>query len=200
MKTINNILKADRKIITEAHRSFQTSATILNYLDIIAQRLGKMAAATNQTISIEIIEPNVALAVMYSKPVNFNVVGAETSTGNLSLGFQDTDNATVLASAKIPKETFQNKSQIVYTFLFRNDILFQTGRQLEEAFEAGKLLQSLISSKILAISVGKEKVENLTFPVLFVFKKTKKNFPKESQIVDNLCTFWDPNKRKCNLN
>ena len=193
MKTISNIIGSDRKIVTQAQKSFQSSATILNHLDVIAVKLGEIAAATNQTISIEIIEPNIALAVKYTEPVNLNVIGVETSTGNLSLAYKDMGNGTVLASAEIPEETFKNKSQIVYSFLFRNDMLFQTGEQLA-ALEAGDKLPIQVSSQVLAISVGKEKVENLTSPVLFVFKKI--TFPKESKTFENLCSFWHPNTCK----
>ena len=109
-----------------------------------------------------------------------NVIGAESENGNLNLGFKDTDNGTVLASAKIPQDTFKNKSQVVYSFLFRNDLLFQTAK-----------VQSQLSSKILAVSIGKEKIENLTNPILLTFKKTEKISQKEQQTVDGLCFFWD---------
>ena len=193
MKTVSNVIGSDRKIVTQSQKSFQSSATILNYLDVIAEKLGEIAAATNQTKTIEIIELNVALAVKYTKPVNLNVVGVETSTGNLSLAYTHLGNGTVLASAEIPEETFKNKSQIVYSFLFRNDMLFQTGKQLS-ALEAGDKLPIQVSSQVLAVSVGKGKVANLTSQVLFVFKK--KIFPKDSKKFDNLCTFWDPTTRE----
>ena len=96
----------------------------------------------------------------------------------------------MLVSAKIPAQTFKNTSQIVYSFLFRNDILFQTGKQLP--------ITSVISSKVLAVTVGKEKLENLTLPVVLMFKKSKKIL-KDRQVrkVEHTCTFWDPpNKRK----
>ena len=188
METISNIMKVDSKIVTQAQKSFQSSATILKYLDVIAQKLGEIVMSNEKIISITIVEQNVALAVMYSQPVDLKVFGAETNAGSLSLGFQQADNVTEVASAKIPKESFKNMSRIVYSFLFRNDILFRTGRQLN-AFETG----SLISSKVLAVSVGKEKVENLTSPVSFVFKKNK--FQNKSKTFDNVCTFWDPNTR-----
>ena len=135
------------------------------------------------------------MAIKYSNPVNLSVIGAQSINGNLSLGFQTIINETVLASAKVPAETFKNKSQIVYSFLFRNDILFQTGKQLK-ALDTGALFTSSLSSKVLAVSVGKEKIENLTLPVLFTFKKIEKIPPKETQIVDDICTFWDPEIRK----
>ena len=185
-------MDSDRKIVTKAQQSFQSSATILNHLDVIAMKLGEIAAATDQTILIEIIEPNVALAVKYTEPVTLNIVGVETSSGNMSLAYADMQNGTVLASANIPEETFKNKSQIVYSFLFRNDMLFQTGKQLA-VLEACDKLPIQVSSQVLAISVGKGKVENLTSPVSFVFKKNK--FQNKSKTFDNVCTFWDPNTR-----
>ena len=195
MKTVSKIVESNQKIIQKAQRLGQSSATILYYLDVIAEKLGEIAFATNKTIAIEIKKPNVALAVKYSQPANFNVVGTETTNGNLTLGFKDIDNGTVLASAKIPADTFKNKSQIVYSFLFRNDLLFQTGkRENKNQIENNKL-----SSKILAVSVGKEKIENLTSPIQLNFKKTKRISLKDSEVVDNLCTFWYPALCKISL-
>ena len=146
------------------------------------------------------MELNVALAVKYfSHPVEFSVVGAENKNGNLSLSFQSIANETILASARVPAEAFKNKSQIVYSFLFRNDILFQTGKQLK-ALDTGAPLTSQVSSKVLSVSVGKENIENLTSPVIFIFKKTENISRKGTQIGENICTFWDPNIRKFTLN
>ena len=194
MKTVSKIVESDQKIIQKAQRTGQSSATILHYLDIIAQNLGEVAFATNKTIAIEIKKPNVALAVKYSQPVNLNVFGIQTENGNLSLGFKGTDNGTVLASAKIPADTFKNKSQIVYSFLFRNDLLFQTGKRKNK--NQNQTENDKLSSKILAVSVGKEKIENLASPIQLNFKKTKRISLNDSEIVDNLCTFWDPTIRK----
>ena len=189
MKTISNIIESDQRIVTQAQRTSQTSAKILQYLDVIAERLGEISAKTNQTISIEIVEHNVALAVKYSHPVNLSVVGAQTKNGDLSLSFQSIANDTVFASARIPAETFMDKSQIVYSFMFRNDNLFQTGKQLTALNTDAPLIRQ-VSSKVLAVSVGRRRIENLTSPVMFTFKKNE-NIPSNA---DNICTFWDPRK------
>ena len=195
MKTISKIIESDQRIVTQAQRTSKTSTKILKYLDVLAKRLGKIAEATNQTISIEIVELNVALAVKNSHPVNLSVVGAQTENGDLSLSFQSIANDTVFASAKIPAEAFKNKSQIVYSFLFRNDNLFQTEKQLT-ALDTDAPLISQVSSKVLAVSVGSRKIENLTSPVMLTFKKSE-NIPSNA---DNICTFWYPRPGKFALN
>ena len=177
MKTVSKIVESDQKIIQKAQRTGRSSAIILHYLDVMAEKLGKIAAFTNKTIAIEILTPNVALTVKYSQPIDLKVVGIQTKNGNLSLGFMDTGNGTVYASAKIPAETFKNKSKIVYSFLFQNDALFQTEDQIKNQ----------LSSKVLAVSFGKEKIRNLTLPIQLIFKKIKK-----IKTVDNVCVFWAP--------
>ena len=152
----------------------------------MAEKLGEIAVAANKTIAIETEKPNIALTVKYSKPVDFKIVGAETKNGNLSLGNQNINEESILASANIPGDTFKNKSQIVHSFLFRNDALFQT-----ENLQKNGQKENQLSSNILAVSVGKEKIENLTSPIQLNFKK-KRIYQKESQTVDNVCTFWDP--------
>ena len=185
LTTVSNIVESDRNIVKKAQ-----SSTILKSLDDMAEKLGDISAAANRTIPIEIQKPNVALAVKYSQIVDFNVVGIQTENEILSLGFKETDNGTVLASAKIPADTFKNKSQIVYSFLFRNDLLFQTGEHKNK--NQNQTENDKLSSKILAVSVGKEKIENLASPIQLNFKKTKRISLKDSEVVDNLCTFWYP--------
>ena len=187
LTTVSNIIVSDRNIIKKAQSSTQSSTTILKIIDDMAEKLGDIAAAANRTISIETKKPNVALTVKYSQPVDFDVVGIQSTNGNLSLSFNDTYNEAVLASAKIPAETFKNKNQIVRSFLFRNDILFQSKNyQNKDQIENNKL-----SSKILAVSVGKEKIQNLASPIQLNFK-IEKISPKELQTIENICSFWDP--------
>ena len=80
------------------------------------------------------------------------------------------------------------KSCIVSCF---GTILLQT-----EKLQNEDEIKIQLPSKILTISVGKEKIENLTSPILFNFKKTKKISPKDSRTVNHLCNFWDPSIRK----
>ena len=179
MYTTSNILESNPKIVTQAQRSAYTSAAILQYLDVIAERFGEIIFDTKK-ITFKIESPDLAFAVRKSQPVDLYLVGSQTKTGRLRIGFKDMENGTFLASAKIPQYTFKNKSQIVYSFLFRNDLLFQTGK-----------VQIQLSSKILAVSVGKEKIENLTSLVQLTFKKDVTISDNESSIFENVCTFWD---------
>lgn len=185
---------SDRKIIRQAQRSAQTSANILFYLDVLAERLGEIAAATNQTISIEIKNPNVALTVKFSQPTNLLIIGSQTENGNLNLDFCKVFNKTVLASAIVPVDTFKNQSKIVYSLLFRDDIFFQSEKQLSKVIDNNTCLSSNVVSKVLAVTVGISRIENLTSPVIFTFKKTEKIHSNERQIVENTCTFWDLRK------
>ena len=108
----------------------------------------------------------------------------------------------MLASAKIPAQIFKNnKSPVIYSFLFRNDILFQTGKQQQLVDDTMETLstKSIISSKILSVTVAKQKIVNLTSPVIFTFKKSEQNLSTEEKysVVDNVCAYWDFHQRKC---
>ena len=153
MKIVSKFVESNQKIIQKAQGSGQSSEVILNYLDVIAETW-QGCSFNQQHQCYWNRKRNVTLIVKYSRPVDLNVFGAQTKNGNLNLAFKDTENGTMLASAKIPADTFKNESRIVYCFLFRNDLLFQIGK-----------VQSKLSSKIFAVSVGKEKIENLTSPI-----------------------------------
>ena len=195
MTTISNIIESDHDIITKSQESFESSTTILQSLDIIAERLGEISI--NQSVSITDDKPNIAMAVQqYNEidAVDLYIVGVETSNDTLSVHFQRDSNNTniVLASAKVPAQIFKS-NKIIYSFLFRNDILFQTGKKQQLS------TRSIISSKILSVTVAKKKIVNLTSPVIFTFKKSEENLSTEEKysVIENVCAYWDFHQRKC---
>ncbi|XP_066920828.1 adhesion G-protein coupled receptor G7-like [Clytia hemisphaerica] len=202
--TISNVIGSNRTIVAQAQKAKQTSATILHFLDILAQRIGEIAAKLNFNKTIKMIfkEQNIALVVLYSKPRQLEVIGGATSSQTMNLDIFSSHrkilgsliNNKTLATAKIPKEAFKNKSRIVYALLFNNDALFQTENQTI-AVQSGQPILSPISSKILAVTVGKEKVVNLSNPILLKFKKMDIGVTKdERKIYKYSCVFWDTQK------
>ena len=204
--TISNVIGSNRTIVAQAQKAKQTSSTILHYLDILAERIGEIAAKlnVNKTIKIVFEEQNIALVVLYSKPRSLRVIGGATRNQSMTLdiftshrnpltSFMD---IKTLATARIPKEAFRNKSQVVYSLLFNNDTLFQTENQIK-ALQLGQPILSPLSSKILAVTVGKEKIVNLSDPIRLIFKKTDFGIAKDDRKMYNYtCVFWDTQKGK----
>ena len=210
----------------QAQTKTRTSARLLESLDAIAVRLGDIATKTNRTIRIE--QPNIALTVKYSQPENLELLGAENENNNVGVLMfsKDEENAMrteleiqsktkdgfdakshfekhnetinkVYVSSKVPKGVFKNMSQVVYSFFFRDDTFFQDKRQLL-SLGNDETPRSSISSAVLAVTVGTEKIENLTTPVAFKFTKLTRDEQQieEDEIANDICTFWNPNVGK----
>ena len=211
LETISNVVQSDHKVIGLAQKQTKVLTSILKSLDEMAVKLGDIARKTNKSFQIE--KPNIALVVKYSEPVNLDVLALENSNKSLTIDILPTDNEekpdgtsrdnkrneTVneifFATSKVPEEAFKNESLVIYSYIFREDTFFQDEQKLE-ALENNETPQSSILSAVLAVTVGKEKIENLATPIVLKFKKLKKpNDPQinENEFARNLCVFWNPN-------
>jgi len=180
---------------------------ILKSLDEMAMKLGDIAFKTNKTIRIE--QPNIGLAVKYSKPENLDILAVENIKRNLGVnifpitnkenldGISRNNNLRiddVYVASKVPEEAFKNKSLVIYSYLFRDDTFFHDKQQLK-SLKKDETPRSSISSAVLAVTVGIEKVGNLTTPIVFKFKKLRTKDGQqinEGEVINNLCTFWNP--------
>uniref|UniRef100_A0A7M5V0Y8 Uncharacterized protein n=3 Tax=Clytia hemisphaerica TaxID=252671 RepID=A0A7M5V0Y8_9CNID len=203
LETVGNVIGSNRTIVAQAQKAKQTSSNILKSLDVIAENLGQIAAFfnINGTIQIKFENPYVALAVTYTEPKPLKIFGGFDSDRSISVNiaaredkptYYNNKTLEILASSHIPKEAFRNKSQIVYSFLFQDDTLFLTGKQIK-ALDAGQPIVSPLSSQILAVTIGKDKLENLSIPILLKFEKIHQPVigTEENSFFNNTCTFWE---------
>jgi len=198
----------------------------LKSLNAIAVKLGDIATKTNQTFRIE--QPNIALAVKYSEPNNLDIVAVENVNKSLGVDIFTKDRNQIVdpnvdvdpnsqiqtarknnsrtinniyISSKVPEIAFKNNSLVVYSYIFRDDTLFQDEQQLL-SLKNGRTPRSSISSAVLDVTIGMEKIENLTTPIEFKFKKIRSNdrqHTSKEKFSNNLCTFWNPNAGEYNL-
>jgi len=175
---------------------------ILKSLDEMAMKLGDIAFKTNKTIRIE--QPNIGLAVKYSKPENLDILAVENIKRNLGVnifpitnkenldGISRNNNLRVddvYVASKVPEEAFKNKSLVIYSYLFRDDTFFHDKQQLK-SLKKDETPRSSISSAVLAVTVGIEKVGNLTTPIVFKFKKLRtKTFAHSGILMSVSCIF-----------
>lgn len=158
LKTVDNVLRSHhKKIIIRSQGEKQISSSILQSLDQLAEKLGIVARKLhiNETIKLSFSQPNVALAVVHAKPNLLEISGRKNANNSLTLDILNAElkaeKRGLIASARIPAETFRNQSQVVYSFLFKDDILFQTSRR-QKGYKPGELIESVVSSKILAVT------------------------------------------------
>lgn len=94
---------------------------------------------------------------------------------------------------KIPKETFMNSTETVYSYYFKQSSLFLTEQEIQNYKNNRTHIDSFVDSNILSATVGFREVKNLTKPIILTFKK--------SLIADvagtHSCYFWSPYVSKC---
>ena len=99
----------------------------------------------------------------------------------------------VSSVVKIPKETFSNSTETVYSYYFKQSSLFLTEQQIQNFKNNRTQIDSFVDSNILSATVAFREVKNLANPIILTFKK--------SLIVDvagaHSCYFWNPDVRKC---
>ena len=209
LKTVSNVIQSNRTVVAEAQIKTSSSSAMLRNLDELASKLGDVIVKTNNTIQIR--QPNIAVSVKYSKPERLRIIAEQNSNKSIGVsivswdGFQnhghpeqtnDTGNE-MLANSSIPKEVFGNKSQVVFTILFKEDTLFQVKDSNDMVEKNSNLL-----SKVLAITVRNSTVEDLSQPIKLKFKKTINEIDgakteKEKERISN-CSFWKTDERKIN--
>jgi hypothetical protein len=185
---------------------------MLKSLDTIAEKLGDIIIKTNKTIQIK--KPNIALVIQYSEPQKLKVIAQQNANVSIGVSIVSSDNSgyqyidkddrrngsdhLVLATSVVPSEVFANKSQAIFSYLFGDDTLFQENHFKSDTLETDVDLQSRLISKVLAITVGKTKIENLSYPIQLKFKKIndKDIAVKEGYEEENVCSFWKIDKRK----
>lgn len=93
---------------------------------------------------------------------------------------------------KIPKETFMNFTETVYSYYFKQSSLFLTEQEIQNYKNNRTHIDSFVDSNILSATVGFREVKNLTNPIILTFKKYMNKYSSEM----HSCQFWKPDMSK----
>ena len=210
MQVLNNILTVvDRLMensITELLGSSQiqqaSSSRILQVLDnfvrafdsIYAKQKKKTFNLRNLTIEL----PNVAFNTnrdLFTHDVFFVAIRKK---GNVSVTIT-TDNtlagitSDTLTVIKIPKETFTENPETLYSYCFTKPKLFLTEEQLQNINGNKTIINQLIDSNVLSASILRSRVKNLKqHPIVLTFKKSEHQ--KGHGTLE--CQFWNQSRGK----
>ena len=178
-----------------------SSARILRALDNFVKAVDTISASQiNKTFDLRNLTtelPNVAFSInrdLFIRDVFFVAIRKE---GNVSVSIT-TDrrlaeiNSETLTIIKIPKETFIETPETLYSFCFTEPSLFLTEEQLQNINGNKTIIKQVVDSNVLSASILSRSVENLSNPIVLTFKKS------EQQIADGTldCQFWNPLLRK----
>ena len=208
-QVLNNILTVvDRilenstiELLGSAQIQQASSSRILQALENFVKAVDSISAnQTSSTFNLKNLTtelPNIAFSInrdLFTHDVIFVAVRKE---GNASVSIITNNRLTeitseILAIIKIPKETFIEKHETLYSFCFTKPSLFFTEEQLQNINGNKTKTEQVVDSNVLSASILRRRVENLSNPIVLTFKKS------EQQIADGTldCQFWNPSLRK----
>jgi len=120
-------------LVTSQQNATKSSQRTLKNLDRLAVKIGEIIAGTN--IIIMAGSKNLAFLISYTTPNELLISSTEAVNDILGLTITHTNstNKSSLTSFQTGKRTFEkNDAIIIYSFLFKNDALFQTETKVKK--------------------------------------------------------------------
>ena len=209
IQVLNNILTVvDRllensttELLGSAEIQQASSSRILQALDNFVKAVDSIfASQINKTFDLRNLTtelPNVAFSINRDLFIRYVFFVAIRKEGNVSISIT-TDSrladitSETLTVIKIPKETFLETPETLYSFCFTEPSLFLTEGQLQNINGNQTTIEQVVDSNVLSASILRRRVQNLSHSIVLTFKKSEK------QVADGTldCQFWDPSLRK----
>ena len=209
IQVLNNILvvvdqlleNSTTELLGAAQIQQASSARILRALDNFVKAVDSISASQiNKTFDLRNLTtelPNVAFSINRDLFIRDVFLVAIRKEGNVSVSIT-TDKRLAeitletLTVIKIPKETFIETPETLYSFCFTETSLFLTEEQLQNINGNKTIIKQVVDSNVLSASILKRRIEHLSNPIVLTFKKS------ERQIEDGTldCQFWNPLLRK----
>ena len=208
-QVLNNILTVVDQLlensITELLGSAEiqqsSSSRILQALDNFVKAVVFISAnQTNSTFDLKNLTielPNIAFSInkdLFIRDVFFVAIRKE---GTVSVSIT-TDNrlaeitSETLTVIKIPKQTFTENPETLYSFCFTEPSLFLTEGQLQNINGNKTAIEQVVDSNVLSASILNRRVKNLSNPIVLTFKKSE-----QQNLGGTLdCQFWNLSLRK----
>ena len=204
MQVLNNILNVVNQLLgsptTEVLGSTQiqkaSSSRMLKVLDNFVRVVGSIDEnQTNKTLDLRELKvelPNIAFNINRDLFVRDVFFGATRKKGIVSVSIT-TDKklaeitSETLSVIKIPKVTFMENPETLYSFSFTEPSLFLTEGQLRNINGNKTQIDQVVDSNVLSASILARKIEKLEIPIVLIFKKL------DQQKVDGSieCRFWN---------
>ena len=142
--------------------------------------------------------PNIAFSInrkAFTRDVFFI---AKTQYGNASVEITTNTNLSKITAEtfviiRVPKQTFLDKPETLFSYQFRKPSLFLTESQLQRLNGNKVNNNQVVDSDVLAVSVLQRVIKNLRKPITLSFKPLQASFEGTS------CQFWNPHLGKSKL-
>ena len=142
--------------------------------------------------------PNIAFSInrkAFTRDVFFI---ARTQYGNAFVEITTNTNLSKITAEtfviiRVPKQTFLDKPETLFSYQFRKPSLFLTESQLQRLNGNKVNNNQVVDSDVLAVSVLQRVIKNLRKPITLSFKPLQASFEGTS------CQFWNPHLGKSKL-
>ena len=203
VSSLDKLLEQPKELIANSNIESNSSSGLLIALDTLAENINEIL--TNS--ADKVIENTTSVFQQGSVNVAFNidrkrfiedVFLVSRAFGNkVYINFtSDVKYAQITPETssiiKIPKETFGNSTETMFSYYFKQSSLFLTEKQIRNLDNNGTQIDSFVDSNILSATVGFREVKNLTNPIILTFKKYMN---RDSFELHN-CEFWKPDMSK----
>ena len=187
LKSVNQLLDANRSIIAKSQRTDNSSTSLLNSLKTMAVNIGEVVKKTNKSISVT--RENIALTVEYTPRKNFTIYTENRGKNKVRIVISDeakTPRENIYSWMSVPDTTFSNSSELIYSYFYKTSLLFLNKMQLNS--HRGKIEPSSIyvQSTVLSVSFESGAKWNLSIPIRMKFERNYHTDKKGN----NTCQFW----------
>ena len=203
ISSLDKLLEQPEKLIANSNIESNSSSGLLIALDTLAESINQILAnsadqVTENTTSVfQQGSVNIAFNIDRKRFVEDVFLVSRTFGNKVFVNFtSDVKHAQItpetLSIIKIPKETFGNSTETMFSYYFKESSLFLTEKQIQNLNNNGVQIDSFVDSNVLSSTVGFREVKNLTNPIILTFKKYMNKYSSEM----HSCQFWKPDMSK----
>ena len=203
ISSLDKLLEQPKELIANSNIESNSSSGLLIALDTLAESINQILAnsadqVTENTTSVfQQGSVNIAFNIDRKRFVEDVFLVSRTFGNKVFVNFtSDVKHAQItpetLSIIKIPKETFGNSTETMFSYYFKQSSLFLTEKQIQNLYNNGEQIDSFVDSNVLSSTVGFREVKNLTNPIILTFKKYMNKYSSEM----HSCQFWKPDMSK----
>ena len=203
MSVVDNIMEnTSQELLGLAQIQKSSTSRLLEALDKFIENIAfiydSMREKPFALKDLSINLPNIAFSInrkAFTRDVFFI---ARTQYGNASVEITTNTNLSKITAEtfviiRVPKQTFLDKPETLFSYQFRKPSLFLTESQLQRLNGNKVNNNQVVDSDVLAVSVLQRVIKNLSKPITLSFKPLQANFEGTS------CQFWNPHLGKSKL-
>ena len=203
MSVVDNIMEnTSQELLGLAQIQKSSTSRLLEALDKFIENIAfiydSMREKPFALKDLSINLPNIAFSInrkAFTRDVFFI---ARTQYGNASVEITTNTNLSKITAEtfviiRVPKHTFLNKPETLFSYQFRKPSLFLTESQLQRLNGNKVNNNQVVDSDVLAVSVLQRVIKNLRKPITLSFKPLQASFEGTS------CQFWNPHLGKSKL-